>query len=121
MDTITAAKLRWLEADARESNGRSTTYSNGLASAADAIERLEREKNQLEHDKRLALKWASESDRELTTLRARVAKMEEALGDLLSWFPDCPSEPEWRLKAGRYGADDALAHARSLLTEEPKP
>lgn len=46
MDTITAVELRWLEADARKSNGRSTAYSNGLARAADAIERLERERDE---------------------------------------------------------------------------
>ena len=39
-----------------------------------------------------------------------------ALADLVSWFPEKPSEPEWRLKAGAFGADDALAAARALVT-----
>lgn len=45
---------------------------------------------------------------------ARVAELEEVLGDLLSWF-DKPSEPEWRIKAGPYGADDAVEAARTAL------
>lgn len=45
----------------------------------------------------------------------RVAKLEEVLDDLLSWF-DKPSEPEWRIKAGPYGADDAVEAARAALS-----
>lgn len=41
--------------------------------------------------------------------------LETALGDLLTWFPDKPSEPEWRLKAGEYGADDAIKVAQAAL------
>lgn len=45
----------------------------------------------------------------------RLKSVEEALTDLLSWFPDKPSDPEWRIKAGEYGADEALDHARGLI------
>lgn len=45
----------------------------------------------------------------------RVAKLEEVLDDLLSWF-DKPSEPEWRIKSGPYGADDAVEAARAALS-----
>ncbi len=41
--------------------------------------------------------------------------LREALADLLSWFPDKPPQPEWRITAGKFGADDAVEHARSLL------
>jgi hypothetical protein len=52
-----------------------------------------------------------------TTAEAEVTKVREALGDLLSWFPKEPSKPEWRLEAGPSGADDAVAHARSLIAK----
>lgn len=45
--------------------------------------------------------------------------LREALYDLLSWFPDAPSPPEWRLKGGEHGADDAIAHAREVLGVPP--
>lgn len=48
---------------------------------------------------------------------ARVAELEAGLRDLLSWFSDKPSPAEWRLEAGKYGADDAINQARSLLTK----
>jgi hypothetical protein len=50
---------------------------------------------------------------------ARIAKLEEVLGDLLSWFGDRPSDPEWRLKAGEHGADDAVQEARAVLAAAP--
>ena len=37
------------------------------------------------------------------------------LGDLMTWFPAKPSEPQWQLKAGTYGADDAIEAARKLV------
>ena len=43
----------------------------------------------------------------------RVAALEVALTDLLSWFPDEPTEPRWELKAGEYGADEAIDAARA--------
>lgn len=55
-----------------------------------------------------------------TTLRhqaERLEAMREALGDLLSWFPDKPAPAEWRLEAGERGADDAIAHARTALSD----
>lgn len=46
---------------------------------------------------------------------ADLARLREALADLLSWFPDQKPEPEWRLKAGKHGADDAIEAARAAL------
>lgn len=46
-------------------------------------------------------------------------KLRAALSDLLSWFPDAPSPPEWHLKGGEHGADDAIAHAREVLSAPP--
>ena len=43
---------------------------------------------------------------------------EGALVDLMSWFPKKPSDPEWRIKGGVFGADDAVEHARSLIEKE---
>lgn len=62
--------------------------------------------------------------RALTTIQslvARIAELEMGLEDLLSWFPDKPSEPEWRIKAGNYGADAAVSIARSLLNKDRQP
>ena len=62
--------------------------------------------------------------RALTTIQslvARNAELEMGLEDLLSWFPDKPSEPEWRIKAGNYGADAAVSIARSLLNKDRQP
>ena len=47
----------------------------------------------------------------------RIARLEAALTDLLSWFPDAPSKPEWRIPAGEHGADDAIAEARARLAD----
>lgn len=57
----------------------------------------------------------------IQSLVARIAELEAGLEDLLSWFPDKPSEPEWRIKAGNYGADDAVSIARSLLNKDRQP
>ena len=57
----------------------------------------------------------------LQSLVARNAELEMGLEDLLSWFPDKPSEPEWRIKAGNYGADAAVSIARSLLNKDRQP
>jgi len=48
-------------------------------------------------------------------LAAENAKLREALADLMTWFPDKPSAPEWRLPGGKYGADDAVEAARAAL------
>lgn len=48
----------------------------------------------------------------IEALEAENKRLGEALDDLLSWFPEKPSVPEWRLKAGKYGADDAVDAAR---------
>ena len=57
----------------------------------------------------------------LQSLVARNAELEMGLEDLLSWFPDKPSEPEWRIKAGNYGADAAVSIVRSLLNKDRQP
>jgi len=46
-----------------------------------------------------------------------IDRLREALGDLVSWFPEKAPEPEWRLKAGQYGADDAIEAARAALAQ----
>ncbi len=46
------------------------------------------------------------------------SRWREALEDLLSWFPEEPTKPEWRLEAGKNGADDAIAAARAALAQE---
>lgn len=61
----------------------------------------------------------TEAADEIASLRARVEVMREALVDLMSWFPEKPSDPEWRIKGGKFGADDAVEHARSLVEKEP--
>lgn len=57
----------------------------------------------------------------IQSLVARNAELEMGLEDLLSWFPDKPSEPEWRINAGNYGADAAVSIARSLLNKDRQP
>ncbi len=55
-------------------------------------------------------------------LRALVAerdRLRTALRDLMTWFPDRPSPPEWRLPGGKYGADEAVAEARAALGDAP--
>ena len=61
---------------------------------------------------------AREAAEEIASLRARVEAAEGALVDLMSWFPKKPSDPEWRIKGGVFGADDAVEHARSLVKKE---
>ena len=61
---------------------------------------------------------SGQRDEEITRLRDRVQQLEEALSDLLSWFPAKPSPPEWRLPGGGHGADEAVAAARALFPAE---
>ena len=61
----------------------------------------------------------TEAADENASLRARVEVLREALVDLMSWFPEKPSDPEWRIKGGEFGADEAVEHARSLVEKEP--
>lgn len=58
----------------------------------------------------------------LTKARAAVAELvaerdalRSALDDLMSWFPEKPSPPEWRIVAGQHGADEAVKAARAAL------
>ena len=60
----------------------------------------------------------TEAADEIASLRARVEALEGALVDLMSWFPQKPSDHEWRIKGGVFGADDAVEHARSLVEKE---
>ncbi len=46
---------------------------------------------------------------------ARIAELERALKDLMSWFPAKPSDPEWRLRGELHGEDDAVEAARAAL------
>lgn len=67
----------------------------------DAFKTIEAESNQL---------------RELCTKhRNEAAELRSALHDLLTWFPDKPSPPEWRLRGGEQGADEAVQYARDLI------
>lgn len=63
--------------------------------------------------------WARRAENAEAALSAKEQECEGlkvALADLVSWFPEKPSEPEWRLRAGAFGADDALAAARAFAT-----
>jgi hypothetical protein len=51
-------------------------------------------------------------------LAAENARLRGALSDLMTWFPDRPSAPEWRLPGGKYGADEAVAAARETLGQK---
>jgi len=73
--------------------------------------------------------WADSMLRKIEVLEAQLAALTErhekaliaganmrlALADLMSWFPDKPTEPEWCLKAGVYGADEAIKAAQQIL------
>lgn len=53
-------------------------------------------------------------------LAAEVAGLREALADLLSWFDGGPSSyGPWIIKAGEYGADDAVRAACEALAAAP--
>lgn len=59
---------------------------------------------------------------EIAQLRTDLARVTEerdrlraAMRDLVSWIPSEATTPKWQLKAGEYGADDAIQHARQLL------
>lgn len=53
-----------------------------------------------------------------TDLHEENRKLREALKDLMSWFPENPSAPEWRLPGGGQGADDAVQAARDLCKDD---
>jgi len=57
------------------------------------------------------------TDQLLREALERIAQLETALSDLVSWFPDKPRH-EWCLPAGEYGADDAVAAAKAALKTE---
>lgn len=52
----------------------------------------------------------------IDALKAENERLRSVFADLMSWFPDEPSPPEWRIEGGKYGADDAVADARAALT-----
>jgi hypothetical protein len=54
-------------------------------------------------------------EEEVKELKTQSVELRSALHDLLTWFPDRPSPPEWRLRGGTQGADDAVEHARNLI------
>lgn len=106
-----------------------------VGTAIATIERLERERDEArakgEATARLALSLEVEADEriavaesELTTLRARVAKMEEAL-KRISRSHDCGCVPcvgQCRSQESLEIANEGMREtARDALTEEPKP
>lgn len=54
------------------------------------------------------------------TLRAENELMMEALADLVSWFPETKPVSEWKIRAGEFGADDAVEAARNALAQVAK-
>ncbi len=85
-----------------------------------ALERLSTSGELIPDDAFAAIEGESNQLRELCTKhRNEASELRSALDDLLSWFPDKPSDPEWRLKGGQQGADDAVAHARNLVNLTP--
>jgi hypothetical protein len=66
-----------------------------------------------------ALLRASQAEADRDRLAAEVERLRAALRDLMTWFPDKPSPPEWRLPGGEYGADEAVAAARAALGDTP--
>ncbi len=83
-----------------------------LVAERDAAQQQANEGRQAEVDADTE-RQAAEADRD--RLAARVAELEGALRDLMTWFPDKPSQPEWRLPGGNYGADEAVGAARAAL------
>lgn len=83
---------------------------------AQASEAVEVERWQTAYNEAIALKGRA---------FAEADRLREALSDLLSWFSDAPSPPEWRLLAGTHGADDAITAARAAIASsqhgESKP
>jgi FtsZ-binding cell division protein ZapB len=57
----------------------------------------------------------AEAERERDALKREAVEAQQVLADLMSWFADKPSPPEWRIAAGKYGADDAVAAARAFV------
>ena len=54
-------------------------------------------------------------------LKAQRDQLRGALEDLESWFPTETPRPAYCIEAGKYGADDAINSARTVLeaTKEP--
>lgn len=55
---------------------------------------------------------------QIAALKAENAELRDAISDLMSWFPEKPSPPEWRIKGGDRGADEAVAAVRAILQEQ---
>lgn len=81
------------------------------------IKELEAEGNALIRDNaRLQITLAAALSREKEAT-ARAERLSDALHDLTSWFDGGPSSyGPWIIKAGEYGADDAVTAARAALT-----
>jgi hypothetical protein len=98
----------------------------GFKLHADFIRALVAERDNLKTSVLAAVKQVSEEGRlrgiaeaEKDRLAAENARLRETLNDLMTWFPDKPSPPEWRLPGGKYGADEAVAAARAALGDTP--
>lgn len=105
-ETIKEKNDRLLKAGFAFFEGLAKDPENNMFSNAIAVGRLIQDTE---------IRVRSEAADEIDALKARIAVLEEALYALLSWFPEKPSEPEWRLRAGEQGADDAVAEARRAL------
>jgi DNA repair exonuclease SbcCD ATPase subunit len=100
------------------------TFRIKCQEAADEIERLRARAEELERelndwrngDLRGVQAHMHSAMARAEAAEARVVELESALSDLLSWFPTEPSKPLWQLKAGEYGADEAVEAARAALT-----
>lgn len=55
---------------------------------------------------------------EHSRLRAENERLRGALEDLVSWFPETPTPARWEIKAGEYGADNAVDAARAALNTD---
>lgn len=115
LDDLIARFGRWL---------RNTGFDGGVNSppvkAHDALLRLRAENERLKAVVNAARVAAEELEYTEATLRAENELMREALADLVSWFPETKPVPEWKIRAGEFGADDAVEAARNALAQVAK-
>lgn len=116
---------------ARVAAGKASEEGNSITEAAiraylsasipaeigELVERLEKYISRATQDFDGRDEWFREAASALRSLSARVGELEQALSDLVSWLPEKPAEPKWEFKAGEYGADDAVACARAVLSK----
>jgi hypothetical protein len=88
------------------------------AAAADRLEELEAECARLRDAGANEFRRFEAMHEDCQNLKAENQRLREALADIVSWFPEKPAPPEWRIKSGEYGADDAVKAARTALKGE---